>query len=129
MLCEKTRVLVKRQKLVGLSVGGRPAADDCPLERIRLKAPHRFILMGTPEVGSTLQYLYIKNMSRLMRAGFFFTTSRAAGPPSLLVEAVFCALSAACDVLYGRAARPGRRDLGGGGVHANRQIFAPRQPA
>ncbi|CAM9914260.1 unnamed protein product, partial [Hapterophycus canaliculatus] len=50
MLCEKTRVLAKRQKLVGLSVGGRPAADDCPLERIRLKTPHRFILMGTPEV-------------------------------------------------------------------------------
>eukprot|EP00752_Nemacystus_decipiens_P002670 g2498.t1 len=49
MLCERTRVLAKRQKLVGLSVGGRPAADDCPLERIRLKTPHRFILMGTPE--------------------------------------------------------------------------------
>ena len=50
MLCERTRVLAKRQKLVGLSVGGRPAADDCPLDRIRLKNPHRFILMGTPEV-------------------------------------------------------------------------------
>eukprot|EP00903_Cladosiphon_okamuranus_P016390 g15115.t1 len=49
MLCERTRVLAKRQKLVGLSVGGRPAADDCPLERIRLKTPHKFILMGTPE--------------------------------------------------------------------------------
>lgn len=50
MLCERTRVLAKRQKLVGLSVGGRPATDDCPLDRIRLKTPHRFILMGTPEV-------------------------------------------------------------------------------
>lgn len=51
MLSEKTRVLAKRQKLVGLSVGGRPAADDCPLERIKLKTPHhRFILVGTPEV-------------------------------------------------------------------------------
>lgn len=49
MLCERTRVLAKRQKLVGLSVGGRPAGDDCPLDRIRLKTPHRFILMGTPE--------------------------------------------------------------------------------
>ncbi|CAM9418694.1 unnamed protein product [Sphacelaria rigidula] len=49
MLHERTHVLAKRQKLVGLSVGGRPAADDCPLEKIRLKTPHRFILMGTPE--------------------------------------------------------------------------------
>lgn len=43
-------MLSKRQKLVGLSVGGRPAADDCPLKQIQLKTPHRFILMGTPEV-------------------------------------------------------------------------------
>lgn len=51
ILSERTRVLAKRQKLVGLSVGGRPAADDCPLERIKLKTPHhRFILVGTPEV-------------------------------------------------------------------------------
>lgn len=50
MLSERTKVLAKRQKLVGLSVSGRPAADDCPLERIRLKQPHRFILVGTPEV-------------------------------------------------------------------------------
>eukprot|EP00611_Tribonema_gayanum_P020840 TRINITY_DN3892_c0_g1_i5.p2 TRINITY_DN3892_c0_g1~~TRINITY_DN3892_c0_g1_i5.p2 ORF type:complete len:319 (-),score=108.48 TRINITY_DN3892_c0_g1_i5:547-1503(-) len=50
MLQEKTNVLMKRQKLIGLSINGKPASDETPLTHLsKLKNPHRFILMGTPE--------------------------------------------------------------------------------
>lgn len=113
MLCEKTRVLVKRQKLVGLSVGGRPASDDCPLERIRLKTPHRFILMGTPEVGNLTGARYFFLLSKYkgealpMRAflvlSFIFMTAElpALSRPKFSSMGFFGAVAATCAVLYG----------------------------
>ncbi|CAN0471449.1 unnamed protein product, partial [Discosporangium mesarthrocarpum] len=50
MLHGRTKVLPKRQKLVGLNVRGKPAPDECRLEQVKLKNPHKFILVGTPEV-------------------------------------------------------------------------------
>jgi ubiquitin-like domain-containing CTD phosphatase 1 len=60
MLSEQTRILPKRQKLIGLSSGSGKVTDDLPLKDLKAKgsknsktcttnAIFSFILMGTPE--------------------------------------------------------------------------------
>jgi ubiquitin-like domain-containing CTD phosphatase 1 len=55
MLQERTRILVKRQKLVGLLAqegGAKGVIDTLTLNKLKLKSnttSHQFILMGTPE--------------------------------------------------------------------------------
>jgi len=56
MLQEQTRILAKRQKLVGLVAitgGTKGVVDDLPLSQLKAKGKtkgqHQFILMGTPE--------------------------------------------------------------------------------
>lgn len=58
MLSEQTRILPKRQKLIGLSSGSGKVTDDLPLKDLKVKgskdskttnAIFSFILMGTPE--------------------------------------------------------------------------------
>jgi hypothetical protein len=44
----RTRVLAEQQKLLGLRVRGKNAADECALKYIRLKKRHKLIVMGTP---------------------------------------------------------------------------------
>ena len=57
LLCEKTGILPKRQKLIGLKgTKGSVVGDDTPLSDLKSKGNnsggtvvHQFILMGTPE--------------------------------------------------------------------------------
>jgi ubiquitin-like domain-containing CTD phosphatase 1 len=46
----QTHVLQKRQKLLGLLKGGKPASDDTLLTELRLKPGQKIVLMGQPEV-------------------------------------------------------------------------------
>ena len=55
MLREKTGILPKRQKLIGLKAAKGAVGDDTPLSELKVKGNkggtvvHQFILMGTPE--------------------------------------------------------------------------------
>ena len=46
---KKTQIPWARQKLVGINVKGRPAPDNIMLSELKLKNPHKFMLVGTPE--------------------------------------------------------------------------------
>jgi len=50
VLQEETRVLTKKQKLLGLKTqGGKPATDDTPIVDLAIKPGTRVMMMGTPE--------------------------------------------------------------------------------
>lgn len=45
----ETRVLAKRQKLIGLKVGGKLAGDECLVSALSLKTGQKVMMIGTPE--------------------------------------------------------------------------------